>query len=331
MTRKVHVVLGSIVCLIVYLQIGLPMRAATVATGFSETLVASGLSSPTAMPFAPDGRLFVAEQGGRLRVIKSGVLLPTPFLTVTVSSVGERGLLGVAFDPQFATNQFVYVYYTATSPNVHNRISRFTANGDVAATGSQKILLDLNILSSTNHNGGALAFGPDGKLYAAVGENAVGGHAQTLANLHGKMLRINPDRGPIGQAHTTLIPTDNPFYGTATTVSSTRSGCATRLPSRSILCKRGSSSTTSATTRGKRSTTASPGQTTAGRTPRGVRPIRHTTARGMSTVTRPAVPSLAERFMHRQLRSFRRTTSTIISSPTTVAAGSAGSIPQPAR
>ena len=64
MTRKVHLVLGSIVCLIVYLQIGLPMRAATVATGFSETLVASGLSSPTAMQFAPDGRLFVAEQGG---------------------------------------------------------------------------------------------------------------------------------------------------------------------------------------------------------------------------------------------------------------------------
>ena len=161
------------------------MRAATVATGFSETLVASGLSSPTAMQFAPDGRLFVAEQGGRLRVIKAGVLLPTPFLTVTVSSVGERGLLGVAFDPEFATNQFVYVYYTATTPTIHNRISRFTANGDVAAAGSEKILLDLNILSSaTNHNGGALAFGPDGKLYAAVGENANGAHAQTLANLH---------------------------------------------------------------------------------------------------------------------------------------------------
>jgi glucose/arabinose dehydrogenase len=193
------------------------MRAATVAPGFSETLVASGLSSPTAMKFAPDGRLFVAEQGGRLRVIKAGVLLPTPFLTVTVSSVGERGLLGVAFDPQFATNHFVYVYYTATTPTVHNRISRFTANGDVAATGSEKILLDLNVLSSaTNHNGGALAFGPDGKLYAAVGENSNGNHAQTLANLHGKMLRINPDRGPIGQAHTSLIPTDNPFYGTAT-------------------------------------------------------------------------------------------------------------------
>ena len=216
-THKVHLVLASLVCLLVYLQVGPPMQAATVPTGFTETLVASGLSSPTAMQFAPDGRLFVAEQGGRLRVIKDGVLLPTPFLTVTVSSVGERGLLGVAFDPEFATNQFLYVYYTATTPAIHNRISRFTANGDVAAAGSEKILLDLNNLSSaTNHNGGALAFGPDGKLYAAVGENANGANAQMLTNLLGKMLRINPDRGPIGQAHPTLVPTDNPFYGTAT-------------------------------------------------------------------------------------------------------------------
>ena len=95
---------------------GPPAQAATLPAGFSETLVASGLASPTAMQFAPDGRLFVAEQGGRLRVIKDGALLPTPFLTLTVSSVGERGLLGVAFDPDFATNRFVYVYYTATTP-----------------------------------------------------------------------------------------------------------------------------------------------------------------------------------------------------------------------
>ncbi|HEY7497818.1 MAG TPA: PQQ-dependent sugar dehydrogenase [Vicinamibacterales bacterium] len=187
---------------------GPPTRAATLPSGFSETLVAGGLASPTAMQFAPDGRLFVAEQGGRLRVIRDGVLLPTPFLTVTVSSVGERGLLGVAFDPQFATNHFVYVYYTATTPAIHNRISRFTANGDVAVAGSEVVLLDLdNLSSATNHNGGALAFGPDGKLYAAVGENANGANAQTLSNLLGKILRINSDGS---------IPNDNPFLGTAT-------------------------------------------------------------------------------------------------------------------
>ena len=93
---------------------------ATVPSGFTETLVTSGLTNPTAMAFAPDGRLFVAQQGGQLRVIKNGVLLAAPFLTVAVTSNSERGLLGVAFDPTFATatNKYVYVYYTtATQPD----------------------------------------------------------------------------------------------------------------------------------------------------------------------------------------------------------------------
>ncbi len=188
-----------------------PASAATLPTGFTETLVASGLSNPTAMAIAPDGRLFVCQQGGQLRVIKNGTLLATPFLTVTVDASGERGLLGVTFDPNFATNQFVYVYYTATTPAIHNRVSRFTANGDVAVPGSETILLDLNNLSSaTNHNGGALHFGPDGKLYVAVGENATASNAQTLANLLGKILRINTDG---------TIPTDNPFFNQATGVN----------------------------------------------------------------------------------------------------------------
>ena len=141
----------------------------TLPTAFTETQVAGGLASPTAMQFAPDGRLFICEQGGRLRVVKDGALLPAPFLTVTVNSSGERGLLGVAFDPAFTTNHFVYVYYTVPSP-AHNRISRFTANGDVAVAGSEHVIFELdNLSAATNHNGGALAFGPDGKLYSAVG------------------------------------------------------------------------------------------------------------------------------------------------------------------
>ena len=107
-------------------------HAATVPAGFTDSLVAAGLTNPTAMAFAPDGRIFVCEQGGTLRVIKNGVLLAAPFLTVTVDSSGERGLLGVAFDPNFISNQLVYIYYTATTPTVHNRLSRFTAAGDVA-------------------------------------------------------------------------------------------------------------------------------------------------------------------------------------------------------
>src|SRR5262245_42146881 len=185
-------------------------HAATLPTGFTESLVASGLNNPTAMQFAPDGRLFVCEQGGRLRVIKNGSLLSTPFLTVTVSSSGERGLLGVVFDPDFAVNQFVYVYYTATMPAIHNRVSRFTANGDVVTPGSEVVLLDLENLSATNHNGGALAFGPDDKLYVAVGENAVSSNAQTLGNRLGKVLRVNRDGG---------IPADNPFFSTASGVN----------------------------------------------------------------------------------------------------------------
>jgi glucose/arabinose dehydrogenase len=181
---------------------------ATLPPGFSETQVASGLAQPTAMAFAPDGRLFVALQGGSLRVIKNGALLPTAFLTVTVDASGERGLLGVALDPDFATNQHVYIYYTATSPAVHNRVSRFTASGDVAVPGSEVVILELNNLTSaTNHNGGALHFGPDGKLYVAVGENATSSNSQALTNLLGKILRINADG---------TLPTDNPFYNTAT-------------------------------------------------------------------------------------------------------------------
>src|SRR5206468_6087161 len=106
--------------------------AATLPSGFSESVVASGISSPTAMAFAPDGRLFVCQQNGQLRVIKNDALLATPFLTVTTDSTGERGLLGVAFDPDFANNQWVYIYYTVPGTTPHNRVSRFTANGDVA-------------------------------------------------------------------------------------------------------------------------------------------------------------------------------------------------------
>ena len=185
-----------------------PLAAATlVPTGFTEALVASGLASPTAMQFAPDGRLFVCEQTGRLRVIADGALLATPFVTLNVDSSGERGLLGVAFDPAFASNHFVYVYYTTATAPIHNRISRFTAAGNVAVPDSETVILDLdNLSSATNHNGGALAFGPDGKLYVGVGENALGTNALSLTNLLGKVLRINADG---------TIPSDNPFFNTA--------------------------------------------------------------------------------------------------------------------
>src|SRR6476661_29995 len=182
------------------------LQSATYPSGFSEALVVTGLANPTSMAFAPDGRLFVCEQGGSLRVIKNGSLLSAPFLTVAVNSSGERGLLGVAFDPNFATNAYVYIYYTATTPAIHNRVSRFTAFGDTALSGSETPLLDLETLSgATNHNGGGLHFGLDGKLYVSVGENANSANAQSLSTRLGKMLRVNSDG---------TIPGDNPPLGT---------------------------------------------------------------------------------------------------------------------
>ena len=179
--------------------------------GFAETTLADGLIAPTSMAEAPDGRIFVTEQGGDLRVVKNGETLPTPFVSLNVDSAGERGLLGVALDPNFSANQFVYVYYTTATGAVHNRVSRFTASGDVAQPGSEVGLLELDSLSSaTNHNGGALHFGIDGRLYIAVGENADGSNSQSLDNLLGKMLRINRDGS---------IPSDNPFFNTASGVN----------------------------------------------------------------------------------------------------------------
>jgi glucose/arabinose dehydrogenase len=197
---------ACLVALVSFVAPDSAVSAASLPTGFAEALVAGGISSPTAMEIAPDGRIFVCEQLGRLVVIKNGKLLTQSFLNLTavVDSTGERGLLGVAFDPNFATNNFVYVYYTFKTSPLRNRVSRFTANGDVAVSGSEVVILELDSLSSaTNHNGGAIHFGPDGKLYVAVGDNANGAKAKSLSSRLGKILRINPDGS---------IPSNNPFY-----------------------------------------------------------------------------------------------------------------------
>jgi glucose/arabinose dehydrogenase len=185
--------------------------ASTLISGFSDAVVASGISNATAMAIAPDGRIFVCQQTGQLRVIKNGSLLATPFVTVNTTASGERGLLGVAFHPDFPATPHVFVYYTVPTAPIHNRLSRFTASGDTAVAGSQVVLADFETLSSAqNHNGGAIHFGLDGKLYVAVGENANPSNAQTLGNRLGKILRYNADG---------TIPTDNPFFNTATGVN----------------------------------------------------------------------------------------------------------------
>jgi len=174
----------------------------------------TGLTDATAIAQAPDGRFFVAQQGGALRVVKNGVLLATPFIQLTVDSNFERGLIGVTLHPDFANNGWVYLHYTTPENGAHNRISRYTvnpSNPDIVSVGSELRIADLTALSSAgNHNGGAMHFGVDGKLYVGVGDNTNNGAAPLLSSVLGKILRFNDDG---------TIPTDNPFYVSQTLTS----------------------------------------------------------------------------------------------------------------
>ena len=207
--------------LIAYLQ---SLRAAGTATpgsgligpislpsGFTCDRIAAGITGASAMAYAPDGRIFICEQTGRLLVFKGGKRLPAPFVTVEVDSSWERGLIGVTLDPHFEHNGYVYVCYVARRPYTHHRISRFTAVGDVAVPGSELVLFEgddqarLGGTVPAGHQGGALHFGADGKLYVAIGDQTAGAPSQELTTLQGKLLRLNPDGS---------IPEDNPFRKT---------------------------------------------------------------------------------------------------------------------
>ena len=198
--------------------------AATVPTGFEDSEFAAGLQGPTAMEFAPDGRLFVAEIGGTIRVIENGTLLEEPFVTIpNVDARGGRGVQGLTFDPVFSVNHLVYVHYTqagADGEPSHNRIVRFTADVDGGKPNTAKeddgigeSVFEMGDLGrSTKHNGGHIHFGNDGKLYIPVGHNKRDRfgpilNTMKLTNLFGKVLRINPDGS---------IPPDNPFLDATT-------------------------------------------------------------------------------------------------------------------
>lgn len=181
-----------------------------VAPTFTHVQVTPISNNPTVMTMANDGRIFYAEQLGVVRVVENDVLLSTPVLDITskvntcCDAWSERGLIGLTLDPDFATNGYMYIFYTTSDGgNMHNRVSRVTISGNEMVPGSEVILLDLdNLSSATNHNGGALHFGTDGTLFIATGENATPSNAQDLTNTHGKLLRINADGS---------IPADNPF------------------------------------------------------------------------------------------------------------------------
>lgn len=184
----------------------LVLVAQTAPSGFTVEPYGGSVPQGTAMAWTPDGRLLVAQLDGPIRVIKEGALLDLPFHTAAVDHPPDtdRGLLGICVDPGFASNGFVYVYYTAPQPASHNCVRRLRANppGSDVSDGTETAVLDLEDLGSdTMHNGGGIAFGPDGKLYVAVGDNAIAAASQSVTSRLGKILRINPDGS---------IPGDNP-------------------------------------------------------------------------------------------------------------------------
>jgi glucose/arabinose dehydrogenase len=170
----------------------------------------TGLDNPIALAFASDGRIFFAERNtGSIRIIQGGSLLGTPFYTLpNTDSRGERGLLGLALDPGFPLTPYVYAYQTyidSVNGTIYNRIVRIVANGNTGT--SPAVILRLPPLSAAqNHNGGVIAFGPDNKLYAVVGENAIPALSQDPMSPMGKVVRMNTD----GTA-----PSDNPYFTNA--------------------------------------------------------------------------------------------------------------------
>ncbi|HEV8536472.1 MAG TPA: PQQ-dependent sugar dehydrogenase [Candidatus Limnocylindria bacterium] len=171
-------------------------------------LIATGLQAPWAIDLAADGRLFITERAGRVRVVQlgpGGGLRPEPWATVPASTVrdGEKGLLGIALDPDFARTRFVYLYYSYTAPGGGTRNKLVRMRDENGRGVEETVLLD-GIPGNANHDGGRVKFGPDGKIYVTTGDAENGANAQNAASLAGKILRVNRDGS---------VPTDNPTAG----------------------------------------------------------------------------------------------------------------------
>jgi len=169
--------------------------------GFAKTQLAQGLKNPSVFAFAPNGDIYIGEQSGIILIYRNGAVLPTPVVTLNTDGSGEKGLLGLALDPNFATNGYMYVSYTTLDE--HAQLSRLTVQNDTANLASEKVYLKGNQLQNTHHSANDLRIGPDGKLWWTVGDNVPSiSNAQTLTNIYGKILRFRLDG---------TIPSDNPF------------------------------------------------------------------------------------------------------------------------
>jgi glucose/arabinose dehydrogenase len=191
----------------------------TVQLAMGQTVVlqpvVTGLTGPVDIAHAGDARLFIAQRAGVIRILQpSGSMASAPFLNITErvnSNGGEQGLLGLAFDPGYSLNGFFYVNYTGGTGNGITRVSRFNVSADPnVADPTSELVLFSRSQPATNHNGGDLAFGPDGYLWFALGDGGGSGDpnnlAQNMATAHGKMLRIDVHSGA-----PYTIPVDNPF------------------------------------------------------------------------------------------------------------------------
>ncbi len=182
-----------------------PVTVPALPDGFTRQQIVNGLAEPTSMAITRDGRILVTQRAGLLRVVQNDALLPTPALTVPVDSTsGERGLLSIAIDPDFSANGWIYLY--SLSPEPRGRLTRYTMVGNVADPASMTSLWQNSGSPGSMHQGGGIAFGPDGFLYFAVGDQGTGGNSQDLSKEFGKIMRIAKDGS---------IPADNPFVGVA--------------------------------------------------------------------------------------------------------------------
>ncbi len=185
----------------------IPEGTETLPPGVSSETVLSAIHKPVAMAFDPQGRLFYTEKDtGYVRLFANGALQPAPVITFQVNSSGERGLLGIAVDPHFTDNHYLYSFYTcqigADCPALENRVVRFVENNG-AGRDPTIIFRAPTTAPAGNHNGGNIHFGPDGKLYITIGDNATAANSSNVADPHGKLHRINSDGS---------VPADNPTF-----------------------------------------------------------------------------------------------------------------------
>ena len=195
--------------------------AATAPLALALQEVASGLQAPTFLTApAGDSRLFIIERAGRIRIVDNGTLLATPFLDISsrTTTDGERGLLSMAFHPQYASNGYFFLYYTDLIGNIVIERRQVSAgNPNVADAQASVQIISIPHPGFSNHNGGLLSFGPDGYLYAATGDGGgagdPSGNAQNTNLLLGKMLRLDVNASSIAQPY--AIPASNPFVNMA--------------------------------------------------------------------------------------------------------------------